>query len=110
MRKTRTGRFRSGIPARAQLFSRAQCVIIQDILMPRRALFFGLYFVAAVLAAITSWHFAAFTADDAYIVARYALNARDVGDWAFNPGEPVSALTSPLHGLVLIGLSVLASD
>jgi arabinofuranosyltransferase len=78
--------------------------------MPGRALFFSLYLIAGVLAAIISWHFAAFTADDAYIVARYALNARDLGDWAFNPGEPVSALTSPLHGLVLIGLSVLASD
>ena len=79
-------------------------------LMSARALFSGLYLIAAVLAAITSWHFAAFTADDAYIVARYAVNARDAGDWAFNPGEPVSALTSPLHGLMLTGLSFLAPD
>jgi hypothetical protein len=79
-------------------------------LMPARALNLSLYLVAAVFAAVTSWHFAAFTADDAYIVARYAVNARDAGDWAFNPGEPVSALTSPLHGLVLTGLSFLASD
>ena len=78
--------------------------------MTARALCLGLYLIAAVFAAITSWYFAAFTADDAYIVARYAVNARDVGDWAFNPGEPVSALTSPLHGLVLTGLSLLASD
>ena len=79
-------------------------------LMPARAPLFGLYLIAAVFAAITSWHFATFTADDAYIVGRYAVNARDVGDWAFNPGEPVSALTSPLHGLVLTGLSFIASD
>src|SRR5687768_9020889 len=78
--------------------------------MTARALYLGFYVLAAVFAAITSWHFAAFTADDAYIVARYAVNARDVGDWAFNPGEPVSALTSPLHGLLLTGLSFLASD
>src|SRR5688572_14985294 len=78
--------------------------------MPARALYLGLYLIAAVFAAITSWLFAAFTADDAYIVARYAINARDVGDWAFNPGEPVSALTSPLHGLVLTGLSLVAYD
>src|SRR5688572_4212096 len=78
--------------------------------MTARALCLGLYVIAALFAAITSWHFAAFTADDAYIVARYAVNARDVGDWAFNPGEAVSALTSPLHGLMLTGLSFLASD
>jgi arabinofuranosyltransferase len=78
--------------------------------MPARALRLGLYVIAAVFGAIASWHFAAFTADDAYIVARYAVNARDIGEWAFNPGEPVSALTSPLHGLLLIGLSFFAAD
>jgi arabinofuranosyltransferase len=78
--------------------------------MPARAFCFGLYLIAAAFAAITSWYFAAFTADDAYIVARYAVNARDVADWAFNAGEPISALTSPLHGLVLNGLSLMAPD
>ncbi len=78
--------------------------------MPARAFCFGLYLIAAAFAAITSWYFAAFTADDAYIVARYAVNARDLGEWAFNAGEPVSALTSPLHGLVLNGLSLIAPD
>ena len=78
--------------------------------MPSRAFFPGLYLIAATFAAVTSWYFAAFTADDAYIVGRYAMNARDLGEWAFNPGEPVSALTSPLHGLVLNGLSFFASD
>ena len=46
-----------------------------------------------------------FIVDDAFIVARYAVNARDLGEWAFNTGEHVSALTSPLHGLLMIGLS-----
>ena len=46
-----------------------------------------------------------FTVDDAFIVARYAVNARDLREWAFNAGEHVSALTSPLHGLLMIGLS-----
>ena len=68
------------------------------------------YLVTGVFAAVTCWLFASFTADDAYIVARYAVNARDLGEWAFNPGEHVSAMTSPLHGVVLIGLSVLAAD
>jgi hypothetical protein len=77
--------------------------------MPARALCLGLYLIAAVLAAITSLRFAAFTADDAYIVARYAVNARDAGEWAFNPGEPVSALTSPLQACCWLP-SLFASD
>jgi hypothetical protein len=68
------------------------------------------YGVTGVFAAVTSFLFAPFTADDAYIVARYAVNARDLGQWVFNPGEPISAMTSPLQGVVLAGLSVVASD
>ena len=78
--------------------------------MASRAFSLGFYLIAATFAAVTSWYFATFTVDDAYIVARYAVNARDVGEWAFNPGEPVSALTSPLHGLVLNALSLFVSD
>ena len=51
-----------------------------------------------------------FTVDDAFIVARYAVNARDLGEWVFNAGEHVSAMTSPLHGLLLLGLSFVAAD
>lgn len=41
-----------------------------------------------------------FTAEDAYIVARYAENLVQHGVLHFNVGEPVNALTSPLHALV----------
>ncbi len=70
----------------------------------------SVYAAVSVFAVVASMGFAAFTADDAYIVARYAVNARDAGEWVFNPGEPVSALTSPLHGLLLVVLSFVASD
>ena len=70
----------------------------------------AVYVSATILAVVTSMGFAAFTADDAYIVARYAVNARDTGAWAFNPGEHISAMTSPLHGLMLVALSFAASD
>ena len=66
----------------------------------------AVYVCAAIFVVVTSMGFAAFTADDAYIVARYAVNARDTGAWAFNPGEHVSAMTSPLHGLILVALSL----
>jgi arabinofuranosyltransferase len=42
-----------------------------------------------------------FTADDAYITARYARNLADDGEWVYNSGERVSAMTSPLHGILL---------
>ena len=70
----------------------------------------AVYVCAAIFAVATSMGFAAFTADDAYIVARYAVNARDTGAWAFNSGEHVSAMTSPLHGLILVALSLAAAD
>src|SRR5688500_17956911 len=78
--------------------------------MTSRRLFLSLCGMALVFAVIACWHFAPFKADDAYIVARYAVNARDSGEWAFNRAESVSALTSPLHGLVLRALSFVAPD
>jgi hypothetical protein len=46
----------------------------------------------------------AFTADDALIVLRYAANLSEYRQWAFNPGERICALTSPLHGLLSAAL------
>jgi arabinofuranosyltransferase len=48
-----------------------------------------------------------FTADDSFIVMRYARNLVEHGELAFNLGEPVNALTSPLHGLVVAALALL---
>lgn len=78
--------------------------------MTSRRLFLSLCSLALLFMVIACWHFAPFTADDAYIVARYAMNARDSGEWAFNRAESISALTSPLHGLVLRALSLVAVD
>ncbi|MEJ2001267.1 MAG: hypothetical protein P8X77_07705, partial [Maritimibacter sp.] len=44
--------------------------------------------------------FSPFVADDAFIVGRYANNAVHGQGLVYNPGEYVSALTSPLHALV----------
>ena len=48
-----------------------------------------------------------FTAEDAWIVARYARNAVEHGELAFNRGEYVNALTSPLDALLRIVLHAL---
>lgn len=42
-----------------------------------------------------------FSAEDSYIVARYAYNFANFGKLAYNIDEPISALTSPLHALIL---------
>ncbi|MGJ8584682.1 MAG: ArnT family glycosyltransferase [Marinosulfonomonas sp.] len=51
-----------------------------------------------------------FVADDAFIVGRYALNAADGIGLVYNPGERVSALTSPLHALFETGLAFFTDD
>jgi arabinofuranosyltransferase len=61
------------------------------------AVFFGGF--AALAAAFFS-----FTAEDAWIVARYARNAVERGDLVYNRGEFVNALTSPLDALLRTAL------
>jgi len=57
--------------------------------------------VFAVLnAALFSW-FSSFVAEDAYIVYRYSENLANGNGLVFNSGEYVSALTSPLHSLIV---------
>ncbi len=58
--------------------------------------------------------FLRFTAEDAYVTARYAENLARDGALVFNAGERVSALTSPAHALfesalvLVTGSSILA--
>ncbi len=51
------------------------------------------------------WAFFGFAADDALIVARYARNAVAGHGLVFNPGDTVTALTSPFQGFVLTALT-----
>jgi len=53
----------------------------------------ALFGIAAVL-------FFRFSAEDAFITYRYAENLATLGSLVFNEGEPILALTSPLHGLL----------
>ncbi len=46
-----------------------------------------------------------FVADDAFIVGRYALNAAAGDGLVYNVGERVSALTSPLHALIVVAIA-----
>jgi len=54
--------------------------------------------------------FSNYTAEDAYIVYRYSENLVEGNGLVFNPGEPVSALTSPLHALICSGLYAISGE
>jgi hypothetical protein len=55
---------------------------------------------AIAVGGLTAAVYFTFTVDDAYIVFRYARRLVTAGEWAFNPGEPVMAFTSPLHAIL----------
>lgn len=67
---------------------------------------FGVLAAALLAAGI----FFGFTADDAYIVQRYAWNLAHGAGLTFNPGEQVSALTSPAQAFVLAALVPLSAE
>jgi len=62
-------------------------------------------FFVLLSAALAFYAFWGFTADDAYIVARYSENLAAGHGLVFNSGEYVSALTSPAEALVLAALA-----
>jgi hypothetical protein len=45
-----------------------------------------------------------FTAEDAYITYRYAENWVNTGSLVYNEGEPINAMTSPLHAMLSAAL------
>ncbi len=54
--------------------------------------------------------FLPFNAEDAFITYRYAENLVNHGALVFNRGEPINALTSPLHALISAGLYALTGN
>ena len=64
--------------------------------------------LAAAVSVAVCVAFFGFTADDTLIVARYARNLVAGNGLVFNPGEQVSALTSPFHALVLSVLTLVS--
>ena len=62
-------------------------------------------FAAIAFYGVLSFLYRPFVADDAYIVGRYAENVIRGHGLVYNVGEYVTALTSPLHALVLTGIA-----
>jgi arabinofuranosyltransferase len=65
---------------------------------------------AAVLAIYYGLVLFPFVIDDAYIVLRYARNLATTGELVYNTGEPITALTSPLHALITAALYALTGE
>lgn len=59
---------------------------------------------AVAVGGLTVAAYFTFTADDAFIVLRYARHLVTTGQFAFNRGEPVMAFTSPLHAILAAAL------
>lgn len=51
-----------------------------------------------------------FTAEDAFITYRYAENLVNTGSLVYNEGEPINAMTSPLHAVLSAALFFVTGD
>lgn len=66
-----------------------------------------LYIPILALFGAAAFLYFGFSAEDAFITYRYAENLATTGSFVFNEGEPIMALTSPLHGLLVSVLFLL---
>jgi hypothetical protein len=57
-----------------------------------------------LLTGISAIFYFNFTAEDAYITYRYAENWVNTGSLVYNEGEPINAMTSPLHAILSAAL------
>lgn len=65
-----------------------------------RKLYFSMQLAILVGVSIGAVFYFNFTAEDAYITYRYAENWVNVGSLVYNQGEPINAMTSPLHAVL----------
>jgi hypothetical protein len=63
-----------------------------------------LHFPLLIIIGITAVFYFNFTAEDAYITYRYAENWVNIGSLVYNAGEPINAMTSPLHAMLSAAL------
>lgn len=69
-----------------------------------RKLYFHLHVLIFIIIGITAVSYFNFTAEDAYITYRYAENWVNKGSLVYNEGEPINAMTSPLHAILSAGV------
>ena len=69
-----------------------------------RKFYFYLQLLILIIISISAVFYFNFTAEDAYITYRYAENWVNTGSLVFNEGEPINAMTSPLHAVLSAAL------
>jgi arabinofuranosyltransferase len=65
-----------------------------------RKFYYCLLLLILVTVGISAVFYFNFTAEDAYITYRYAENWVTTGSLVYNQGEPINAMTSPLHAIL----------
>jgi hypothetical protein len=65
-----------------------------------RNFYYCLHLLVLVIIGISAVYYFNFTAEDAYITYRYAENWVTTGSLVYNQGEPINAMTSPLHAIL----------
>jgi hypothetical protein len=69
-----------------------------------RKFYYYLHLLILLIIGISAAFYFNFTAEDAYITYRYAENWVNIGSLVYNEGEPINAMTSPLHAVVSAAL------
>ena len=69
-----------------------------------RKFYYSLRLLILIIIGISAVFYFDFTAEDAYITYRYAENWVNIGSLVYNEGEPINAMTSPLHALLSAAL------
>ena len=69
-----------------------------------RKFYYCLHIPILILIGISAVFYFNFTAEDAYITYRYAENWVNTGSMVYNEGEPINAMTSPLHAILSAAL------
>jgi hypothetical protein len=71
-----------------------------------RKLYYALHLLILIIIGISAIFYFNFTAEDAYITYRYAENWVNIGSLVYNAGEPINAMTSPLHAILSAALFI----
>jgi hypothetical protein len=69
-----------------------------------RNFYYYLHLLILIIIGISAVFYFNFTAEDAYITYRYAENWVNTGSLVYNEGEPINAMTSPLHAVLSAAL------
>lgn len=75
-----------------------------------RKIYFSLHLLILIIIGTSAVFYFDFTAEDAYITYRYAENWVNTGSLVYNQGEPINAMTSPLHAVLSAGLFLATGD